>query len=105
MKITISEELKKYLEHKNKKNIVVEVMSTDHSDFDITEIYIRTCDFSHRGYLRDKKGYKEFPIENAQGNGMAVLFKPYKLEIADEVSFDLQKKWIFKSITYDGIKL
>lgn len=105
MRITISEELKRHLEHKNKKNIVVEVATTDHSDFDVTEIFIRTCDFTHREYLRDKKGYKEYPIENVSGNGMAVLIKPYKLEIEPEVRFDLRRRWIFNTIVYEGIKL
>ena len=105
MKITISEELKKHLQHRNKRNIVVEVATTDHSDFDVTEIFTRTCDSAHRTYLKNKKGYKEYPIEGIPQDSMVVLFKPYTLVISDEVSFDLGKKWIFKHITYSGISL
>lgn len=105
MKITISEELKHHLMHKNKRNIVVEVATTDHSDFDVTEIFIRLCDYSHRDYLKEKKGYIEYPIEDVPQNHMAVLFKPYKLELEPEIRFDLTKKWIFNKIIYEGIKL
>ena len=105
MRITISENLKNHLQHKNKRNIVVEVATTDHSDFDVTEIFIRLCDYSHRDYLKEKKGYREFPIEGIPQNHMAVLIKPYRLEIGPEVSFDLTKKFIFNKITYEGIKL
>ena len=63
MKITVSEALKNHLMHRNKRNIVVEVATTDRSDFDVTEIFIRLCDYSHRDYLKEKKGYREYPIE------------------------------------------
>lgn len=105
MRVVISDNLKKHLWHKNKRNIVVDVATTDHSDFDVTEIFIRLCDYSHRDYLKEKKGYREFPIEGINQNHMAVLIKPYKLEIEPEVWFDLTKKWIFNKITYKGIKL
>ena len=55
MKITVSEALKNHLMHRNKRNIVVEVATTDRSDFDVTEIFIRLCDYSHRDYLKEKK--------------------------------------------------
>ena len=105
MKITVSEALKNHLMHKNKRNIVVEVATTDRSDFDVTEIFIRLCDYSHRDYLKEKKGYREYPIEGVPGNHMAVLFKPYRLELDEEIHFDIVKKWIFNKIIYEGIRL
>ena len=105
MKITISEELRRHLEHRNKRNIVVEVASADHSDIEVTEIFLRTCDYSHRDYLKEKKGYREYPIEGIPQNHMAVLIKPYRLEFEPEVTFDLTKKWLFNKIIYTGIKL
>ena len=105
MRITISEELRNHLQHRNKRNIVVEVATTDRSDFDVTEIFIRTCDYSHRDYLKEKKCYREYPIEGIPQNHMAVLFKPYRLVLEDEIHFDLTKKWIFNRITYSGIEL
>jgi len=105
MTIRISDELKKYLDTKKKKNIVVEVATTDTSDFDVSEIFIRLCDHKHRDYLKGKKGYREYPIENVDIDDHSVLIKPYVMHISDEVSFDLKKYWIFNKIVYSGIKL
>ncbi|MBO4235387.1 MAG: hypothetical protein J5928_02945 [Firmicutes bacterium] len=105
MKIMVSDALKQHLQHRNKRNIVVEVATSDRSDFDVTEIFIRLCDYSHRDYLKEKKGYREYPIEGIPENHMAVLFKPYRLELEEEIYFDLVKKWIFNKIVYSGIKL
>ena len=105
MKIVFSDALKGHLQNRKKRNIVVEVATTDHSDFDVTEIFTRFCDNRHRDYLREKRGYREYPIEGVSQDHMAVLFKPYRLEFEEEIRFDIAKKWIFSKIVFDGIKL
>ena len=105
MKITISEELREHLASKKRNNIVVDVATSDTSDFDVTEIFIRTCDGKHREYLKNKLGFREFSIEGEDLEKQAVLIKPYRMHIGPEVHFDLKKVWIFKKIVFEGIKL
>ena len=105
MRITISKELREYLSSKRKKNIVVEVATSDTSDFDVSEIFLRLCDHKHREYLKEKQGYIEREIEGIDLSEMSVLFKPYRIEITGDIGFDLKKIWFFHKITYQGIKL
>ena len=105
MTITVTPKLKEYLDGKKKKNIVVEVATTDTSDFDVSEIFIRLCDHKHRDYLIEKQGYIEKPVENIERDEFSVLFKPYKMAISPEIVFDLKEIWMFKKIVFSGIEL
>ena len=100
MEFKYTPELLEYMNKHSKKNISVEVAVSDHSDFEITELYLRFVkdDFAH--YLRDKKNYilKETEIGY-------VLLPPYRLHYDDVITFGLKKIWIFHSITQIGIKL
>lgn len=90
---------------KKRNNIVVEVATSDTSDFDVSEIYIRTCDHKHRDYLKNKQGYREYPIEGIDMAEQSVLIKPYRMELSPEIKFDLKKLWVFNKIVFEGIKL
>ncbi len=101
----VSRELWEYLNGKSKKNIVVEVATSDTSDFDVTEIFIRTCDNKHRDYLLNKKKYRRQEIDGIDPEEAVVLLPNYRLEIDEEIQFDLKKIFIFNKITYKGIRL
>ena len=105
MVITVTPALREYLESKKKKNIVVEVATTDTSDFDVTEIFIRLCDHKHRTYLKEKQGYIEKYVDGVDPEEFSVLFKPYRMELSEEIVFDVKNVWFFKKIIFDGIKL
>ena len=102
---TFSPELWEHLRTKSKKNIVVEVATSDTSDFDVTEIFLRTCDNKHREYLISKKKYRPQEIQGIDPEEAIVLLPNYRLEISDEIHFGLKKILIFNKITYEGIKL
>ncbi len=104
-KVTVSPNLWEFLKNKKKRNIVVEVATSDTSDFDVSEIFIRTCDNSHRDYLKEKKKYRELAIEGISPAEAVVLLPNYRMEIGEEIHFDLKKILFINKITYTGIKL
>lgn len=104
-KATVSPELWEHLKNKRKKNIIVEVATSDTSDFDVSEIFIRTCDNPHREYLVEKKKYREIEIEGIDPNDAIVLLPNYRMEMERVIEFDLKKVFIFNRIIYKGVKL
>ena len=101
MTIEFTPALKAYLEGRKKQIISVEIASSDHSDFDVTEIFLRLVSEDFADYLIKKKNYRARTTED----GGTVLLPAYRLEYDDKVVFDLRTRWIFKHITYTGIRL
>lgn len=99
MNIQISRELEEYMKKKGCRNISLEVAKTDHSDFDVTEIYLRPVN-DKTADLLIRRGYRSHPT--ALG---CLLLPRYRLEIDEEVRLDLKKVWIFRKITVQGIRL
>ena len=123
--------LLQYMHGKNKRNLVVEVASSNASDFEVTELYMRLVSDSMADYLLKKKRYRSFPLsavpagaesgseekkaavsgsdrEAGAASGIPsyrVLLPPYHLQIAEEVYFDIRKYWIFHKLTMKGIEL
>ena len=100
MTVEYSPELLEYMGRKGIKSISVEVASSNHSDFEVTEIYCRYVRESFADYLEEKKGYRSIPT--AVGR---VLLPPYRLEYAETIRFFVKKTWIFRQLCVDGIKL
>ncbi len=88
------------MKRKGKMNISVEVASSDHSDFEITELYLRLVTDDFAAYLIQKKRYRGVRTDQGQ-----VLFPPYRLFCNDRVVFSLKKIWIFRSLRQEGIRL
>ena len=84
---------------KNKRHIAVEVASTDHSDIEITEIYLRFVTDKMLEQL-EKKRYRIFETEVGK-----VALPPYTLHYSDTVTFGLKKILFFHSLTYDGVRI
>ena len=100
MEFRYTPELLEYMHNKNKKHIAVEVATSDHSDFDVTELYFRFVKESQIPYLRDKKRY----VVKETSAGF-VLLPPYRLHYDNIITFGLKKFLIFHSITQTGISL
>ena len=100
MDIVYSRELADWLSGRKKKNISVEVASSNTSDIEVTEIYLRLVDDDFAAYLTGKKRYRSVPAEVGQ-----VLLPPYRLHYDDTVSFDLEKYWVFHRVKFRGIRL
>ncbi len=88
-----------YMAEKGRSDIAVEVAATNHSDIDVTEIYIRLVSRKMLQELR-KKNYRI--IETSVGK---VALPPYRLHYDETVTFGLKRFLFFRSLTYDGIRL
>ena len=100
MEFYYTEELLEYMRKKGKKNISVEVASSDRSDFEVTELYYRFVKDDFALYLRDKQRYVLKETEVGY-----VLLPPYRLHYEEKVTFGLKRFWIFRSLTAEGIRL
>jgi len=101
MKIVLDEELRELLRKKKKNIISVEIAKSDHSDFEVSEIFLRLVSRDFADYLIKKKRCRELAAES----GESVLLPAYKLEYEETVRFGLKKRGLFQKITWFGIKL
>ncbi len=100
MEFIVTPELAAYMEKQGKRNIVVEVASSDHSDFEVTELFLRLVNDRQAKELKEKKRYVGRPTNV----GEAIL-PPYRLHYDEVVTFGLKKYWIFHKMTYEGVRL
>jgi hypothetical protein len=99
MEFRYTTQLLDYMAEKGRNDIAVEVAASNHSDIEVTEIYIRLVSRKMLQQLR-KKGYR---IEETSIGKVAL--PPYRLHYAPVVTFGLKRRFIFTTITYDGIRL
>jgi hypothetical protein len=91
--------LREYMTAKGKRHIVIEVVSSDHSDIEITELYPhiigekKAAEFKRRRYAVRETDMGE------------VLLPPYRLHYADTIRFTLRSFLGIKSIRQEGIEL
>lgn len=100
MEFVYEPELKAYMREKNKKNIVVEVVTSDSSDFEVTELHVHFVDEKQTAYFKDKKRFRGFETEMGE-----VLLPPYKLEYEPVVRFRLRKFLFLRFVAQEGITL
>ena len=100
MEFRITPNLLEYMKKKKKKNISVEVASSDHSDFEVTEIYLRLVSDRFATYLTDKNRYVA-----RQSEAGLILLPPYRLEYDNVITFSLKKILFFHILKQDGIRL
>lgn len=100
MKIEYEAPLLEYMKKKEMTTIAVEVISSQNSDFEVTELYVHLIKDKQAEYFKEKKGFRSVPTEHGE-----VLLPPYRLVYDDTITLGLKKFWIFHSIRYEGIKL
>ena len=100
MNVEYSPELLEQMQKKGRKNISIEVASSDHSDIEITEIFLRYVTDEFADYLVQKKKYKSVRTEVGQ-----ILLPPYRLDYDETVRFYLKKMWIFRKLEVEGVRL
>ena len=101
MQIRIDDEVYADMKRRNKNVISVEVATSDHSDFEVTEIYLRYVRDAFADYLVNEKRYTRVRA----GERGDVLLPPYRLEYAPEVTICFKKVWLFKKLHAEGIDL
>lgn len=100
MTIRYDEALRAYMEKTGKSTIAVEVMSSQSSDFDFTELYVHLISDKMAAHFKEKKGFRAVAGELGE-----VLLPNYRLEYDETICFSLKKFWIFHSVRQTGIRL
>ena len=100
MRIEYDAPLREYMARKGMATIAVEVMSSQNSDFEITELYVHLISDKQAEYFKAKKRFR--PVSTELGE---VLLPPYRLEYDETITFTLKKWWIFHSVRQTGIRL
>ena len=101
MNIVYEEQLITYMNSRGKRNILVDIASSNTSDFDVTELYLRFISDKHADrLLGEGKGYRaeKAPVGR-------VIFPPYHMHIADTVRLSLGSFLFIKWIKQEGLKL
>ena len=99
MEFRYQPELLEYMAEKGRNDLAVEVAATNHSDIDVTEIYVRLVSRKMLQELR-KRNYRI--VETSIGK---VALPPYRLHYSPVVTFGLKRRLLFTEITYKGIHL
>lgn len=99
MEFRYTSALLQYMAEKGCNDIAVEVAATNHSDIEVSEIYIRLVSRKVLAQLR-KKNYRI--VETSIGK---VALPPYRLHYDSTVTFGIRRFLIFTKLTYEGIRL
>lgn len=100
MKFIYEPELIEYMQEKGHKNIIVELVQINNSEIEICELHVHFADAKQTDLFKTKKQYYSVNTEIGE-----VLLPRFKLTFDEEVVFGLKKFWIFKSVSYKGIKI
>lgn len=92
--------LKEYMRKKKKTAVVVEVVTSNCSDFEITELHVHLANEKQADFFRRKKGF--YSRKTAEGE---VLLPPWRLEYEETVTFGLKTFLGFSMLTYRGIRV
>lgn len=98
--IEYDEALREYMAKKGMSTIAIEVVSSQSSDFDFTELHVHLVSDKQAAYFKEKKKFRAVAGELGE-----VLLPPYTLEYDETLSFGLKRFWIFHSIKYSGVRL
>ncbi|MBO5056516.1 MAG: hypothetical protein J5988_02875 [Eubacterium sp.] len=98
MKFIYEQPLLDYMLKKGKKTIVVEEITSNNSDFEITELHVQLIDEKRAEHFKTRKGY--YSVTTDAGT---VLLPPYKLKCEDTITFGLKSFLGIKYVSYKGI--
>ncbi len=99
MEFVYEQALQEYMVQKGKKNIVVEVAESSHSDFDIQELHVHFINEKQTEFFKTKKRFRSKATSMGE-----VLLPPYRLEYDETVVFGLKSFLGIKMITHRGIR-
>ena len=101
MEFVVTPELAEHMKKKKKTGIAIKIATSDHSDFDVTELFLQLVNDDFADYLKEKYNYRERTAES----GERVLLPNYRLEYDRRVVFGLKKVFLFHKVTMDGVRL
>lgn len=101
MEIVYEPALLEYMREKGKRHIAIEVMTVDHSDFDVTELYVHFITDKRVEHFKESKRFRSIVTEVGE-----VLLPPYRLEYDDTLTFGLGRGLFgIRKLTYEGVRL
>ena len=100
MNFVVEDALKEHMKKTGKPNIVIEVVSADNSDIEITELHVYLADNKRAAFLKAEKRYRGKETEVGE-----VLLPSFRLQYDETVRFFLKRFLCFKSVGYEGIKI
>lgn len=100
MKFVYEQALQEYMLQKKKQIIAVEVITSDHSDFEVTELHVHFVNSKRADFFKTKKHFRSHTT--AMGE---VLLPPYRLEYDETITFGLKSFLCFRHVTQQGIRL
>ncbi|MBP3604819.1 MAG: hypothetical protein J6J79_11800 [Lachnospiraceae bacterium] len=99
MEFTYEPKLIEYMNKKGKNIIVVEEVTSNNSDFEITELHVHLIDEKRADFFKTKQRYHG--IKTKEGE---VLLPPFRLKYDDVITFGLKSFLGIKYISYTGIQ-
>jgi len=100
MEIEYSDALLAYMKKRKKNHVVIDVATSDTSDFEVAEIFLRLASDKELPYLKEKKRFRSA----VTGVG-EVLLPPYRLHVGERIRLDVKNWILFHNITVEGIEL
>ena len=79
--------------------IVVEEITSNNSDFEVTELHVHLIDEKRAEHFKSQKRYLGVKTEKGE-----VLLPPFRLKIDDTVTFGLKSFLGIKYVSYKGIQ-
>ncbi len=100
MEFIYEQALREYMQKQGKKVMVVEVVTSDYSDFEISELHVHLVDDKRASYFKIKKNYRSKKTDEGE-----VLLPPFRLTYDEKIIFGLKSFWFLKYVTYQGIRI
>ena len=88
-----------YMQKKGKNTIVVEEITSNNSDFEVTELHVHLIDEKRAEHFKSQKRYLGVKTEKGK-----VHLHPFRLKIDDTVTFGLKSFLGIKYVSYKGIQ-
>lgn len=100
MTIRYTPELIEYMDKKNNRTILVEMVEINNTDVEVVDLHVYLPHPNQKEKFLKEKRYRTVATDVGE-----VLLPPYPLKLDEEITFGLKKWWIFRSISYTGIKI
>lgn len=100
MNFIIDDALKAHMQRTGKNNIIVEMVTAETSDIEISELHVYLADEKQATFFKEKKRYWGHSIDGGE-----VLLPRFPLHCEENVRFWLKTFLCFKSVGYEGIKM
>lgn len=100
MNFVYEQALQDYMQNKEKRAIIVEVVTSSCSDFEVTELNVHFITEKQAAYFKSKKRFRSYAAPIGE-----VLLPPYRLEYDDTITFGIKSFLGIKRVTQQGIRL